>query len=104
MSDLISRSALLESIKDVEVSWYMDGNYSTYDDTTIVDIISEQPTVEARPCGKWEETEEAIKEFAKWCYVKGIDFSYMAKATDTEPFVATVIKKYNADMRGGKNE
>ena len=28
MSDLISRSALLETLKDVEVAWYMDGNYT----------------------------------------------------------------------------
>ena len=37
---------------------------------------------------------EAVKDFAKWCYIHGIDFSYMAKATDTEPFCTTVLKKY----------
>ena len=49
MSDLISRSKLFENIKGVEVAWYLDGNYTTYDDTTIMDIIEEQPTVEAVP-------------------------------------------------------
>lgn len=46
--ELISREALLKSIKGIEVAWYMDGNYETYDDTTIMEIIKEQPTVEAR--------------------------------------------------------
>lgn len=46
---LIDADAFVESIKGVEVIWYLDGNYETYDDTTIMDIIEEQPTVEAVP-------------------------------------------------------
>ena len=55
MSDLISREALLEAIKGVEVSWYLDRGYTNYDDTTIMDIIEEQPPVEAVPVvhGEW---------------------------------------------------
>jgi hypothetical protein len=37
---------LIEEIKDVEVAWYIDGNYETYDSTTIMDIIEEQPKLE----------------------------------------------------------
>ena len=46
---LIDADAFVEAIKGVEVSWYLDGNYETYDDSTIMDIIEEQPTVEAVP-------------------------------------------------------
>lgn len=42
---------------------------------------------------------QGIMKFAKWCYVNGIDFSYMAKATDTEPFVVKVINRFNAEIR-----
>lgn len=49
--------------------------------------------------------EKAIDEFAKWCYVNGIDFSYMRKATDTESFVTRVVKKFNAEqMKGGATD
>ena len=96
MSDLISRSWLVEAL---ESSGIADSEEDGWVHSFVMNMIADAPTVEERPCGEWEETEEAINEFAKWCYVNGIDFSYMAKATDTEPFVATVIKKYNADMR-----
>jgi hypothetical protein len=43
--------------------------------------------------------QEAIKDFAEWCYINGIDFSYMAKATDTEPFCTSIIKRFNADRK-----
>lgn len=42
---------------------------------------------------------KAIDEFAKWCYVNGIDFSYMHKATDTEPFCKRVIDRFNEEQR-----
>jgi len=64
MGDLISRSALLKSIEGVEVSFYLDDGVcgDNYDDTTIVDIINEQPTIEAVPVvyGEWlkEEPDE----------------------------------------------
>lgn len=41
---------------------------------------------------------DSIKIFAKWCYVNGIDFSYMAKGTDTEPFTIRVINKFKKEM------
>ena len=55
MSRLIDADAFVEAIKGVEVIWYLDGNYETYDDTTIMDIIEEQPTIEAVPVvrGEW---------------------------------------------------
>ena len=43
--------------------------------------------------------QSAIKEFASWCYVNGVDFSYMRKGTDTEPFATTVIKRFNEYIR-----
>ena len=36
---MIDEKKLIDSIKDVEVAWYIDGNYTTYDSTTIMDII-----------------------------------------------------------------
>ena len=52
---LIDADAFVEAIKGVEVIWYLDGNYETYDDSTIMDIIEEQPTIEAVPVvrGEW---------------------------------------------------
>lgn len=43
---MINEKRLIEEIKDVEVAWYIDGNYETYDSTTIMDIIEEQPKLE----------------------------------------------------------
>lgn len=41
---------------------------------------------------------ECIEEFADWCYMNGIDFSYMMKATDTEGFCERVIKRFNEEQ------
>ena len=46
---------------------------------------------------------DAIKEFADWCYINGIDFSYMRKATDTESYSERVIKRFLEEhLKGGK--
>ena len=44
--DLISRSALIKALTNVEVSFYLEDGQTkdTYDGTTIMDIIEEQPT------------------------------------------------------------
>lgn len=50
---MIDEKKLIKSIKDVEVAWYIDGNYTTYDSTTIMDIIEEQPKIsEWIPCNR----------------------------------------------------
>lgn len=36
-----------------------------------------------------------IKDFAKWCYVHGIDFSYMSSGYDVE----RVLDKYEEDRK-----
>ena len=41
---------------------------------------------------------DSIKKFAKWCYIHGIDFSYMAKGTDTIPFTERVINKFKEEI------
>lgn len=73
MSDLISRSVLIESIKDVEVSWYLDGDFTTYDDTTVVEIIEEQPTVDAVEVVRCKDCESYIpgKRSCKSEYLSG---------------------------------
>lgn len=40
----------------------------------------------------------SIKVFSEWCYINGIDFSYMAKATDTVPFTERVMKKFKEEI------
>lgn len=45
---MIDEKKLIEDITNVEVAWYLDGNYTTYDSTTIMEIIEEQPKV-----GEW---------------------------------------------------
>lgn len=54
---MIDEKKLIEEIKDVEVAWYLDGNYTTYDSTTIMDIIEEQPKV-----GEWILCSERLPE------------------------------------------
>lgn len=50
---MIDEKKLIEDITDVEVAWYLDGNYTTYDCTTIMEIIEEQPKVgEWIPCSQ----------------------------------------------------
>lgn len=41
---------------------------------------------------------ESIKVFAKWCYINGIDFSYMTKATDKIPFIDRVLNRFKTEM------
>ena len=41
---------------------------------------------------------ESIQKFAKFCYIYGIDFSYMAKGTDTIPFTERVINKFKEEI------
>lgn len=38
-----------------------------------------------------------IKEFAGWCYIHGIDFSYMSKGNEPKPFVERVLEEYEKD-------
>lgn len=98
MNDLISRSALIESITDVEVAWYMDGNYTTYDATTIVDIIQEQPTVEAKPVhGEWKHLGGDEWYCSECCHVIFTEGSW-------EKPEVKFCEECGADMRGGKND
>lgn len=61
MARAIDADALVESLTGVEVAWYLDGNYETYDSTTIMEIIDAQPTFDpvircrdcAVPHNKW---------------------------------------------------
>ena len=52
---MIDEKKLIEDITDVEVAWYLDGNYTTYDSTTIMEIIEEQPKV-----GEWISVEKEL--------------------------------------------
>lgn len=64
-------------------------------------ILTTESTLKAI---KKEERNKAIYEFANWCYMNGIDFSYMMKATDTENFCERVIKRFNEEqLKGGSD-
>ena len=52
---MIDEKKLIEALTDVEVTWYLDGNYTTYDSTTIMEIIEEQPKV-----GEWISVEKEL--------------------------------------------
>lgn len=65
----------------------------------IIRGIENEPTIEAVPVVQAESIrKEAVEDFAKWCYINGIDFSYMHKATDTEPFCKRVLKRYEEEQ------
>jgi hypothetical protein len=67
--------------------------------TNGVDLIPVYRVMQGFGHYEQEIRNKAIDEFAEWCYMNGIDFSYMAKATDTEPFCKRVIDKFNADQK-----
>ena len=46
---------------------------------------------------------ESIRLFSSWCYINGIDFSYMAKSTDKIPFTEKVIKRFKEDIEKDQN-
>ena len=52
---MIDEKKLIKDITDVEVAWYLDGNYTTYDSTTIMEIIKEQPKID-----RWNPTSEGM--------------------------------------------
>lgn len=41
---------------------------------------------------------DSIKKFSEWCYINGIDFSYMMKSTDDTKFTTRVINKFKKDI------
>ena len=47
---------------------------------------------------------KSIQKFAKFCYIYGIDFSYMAKSTDTQPFITTVINRFKEYLESEFNK
>ena len=102
VGDLISRSALLKAIEGVEVSFYLDDGVcgDNYDDTTIVDIINKQPTIEAVPVvhGEW------IKEENTW--ICSVCHKENACAYDEilHRFTDFFCPKCGADMRKGGAE
>ena len=67
---MIDEKKLIDSIKDVEVAWYIDGNYTTYDSTTIMDIIDKQPIIEkCADCSRrkfYQQGYEDGKNTDKW--------------------------------------
>ena len=47
---------------------------------------------------------KSIQKFVKFCYIYGIDFSYMAKSTDTQPFTTTVINRFKEYLESEFNK
>lgn len=72
---MIDEKKLIEDITDVEVAWYIDGNYTTYDSTTIMDIIEAQPKVgEWIPCSeRLPDNEQEVEISCKRNYIKSGD-------------------------------
>lgn len=91
MVELIDKSVLVEEIN----TWAIQCNAmsSIVMLQAVADVIERHPAITEA-----EIRAKAIEEFAEWCYVNGIDFSYMQKATDTEPFCKRVIDKFNAEQ------
>lgn len=104
MSDLISRSALVEEFEKQKQC--MDYGNALWSKSEIKSIINEQPTVEAKPVvhGKWIENTAGYyvcsncRQLAKGdmtgCFK---DRKFRQERTDFCP-------RCGSDMRGGKNE
>ena len=98
MSDLISRSALIEKMNDY-ISHTDERNSEHYVCKRIKKIIEDAPTVEAKPVvhGEWLQEGNAVYHWRQNCSICG------------NP-VYDKIKPYNfcpncgCDMRGGKND
>ena len=96
MSDLISRSALIESFEpDHNQDWYTPW---------IIDKINTAPTVEAKPVvhGEW------IEEWDREHFFSSCICSNCGKGTCRDSLMKWVKGAFcpncGADMRGGKNE
>lgn len=99
MSDLISRSALIEEIERQKLG--LSGNSELAYNLTLriadifCNIISKQPTVEANSVvkGEWIKRDTILKEYYK-CSLCG----------NAEDYRKNFCSSCGSDMRGGKNE
>ena len=100
MSDLISRSALIEEI-DYYISHTNDTNSEHYAYKRAKELIERQPTVEAKPVvkGEWERIPYSFAGGYKCscCGRKSVERHW-----NFCPKCGAIMN--GADMRGGKNE
>ena len=97
MSDLISRSALIEHIKDVPTWIAYDKNprkypVGMYDPEDIISSIENAPTIEAEPVvhGEWIYDEYGNPHCSKCEHVQDVPTNYCSEC--------------GTDMRGNQNE
>lgn len=64
----------------------------------LIDGFKQSHDIERSNCDVKNNDWESIKMFAGCCYTNGIDFSYMAKGTDTIPFIERVVKRFEQDI------
>jgi hypothetical protein len=100
MSDLISRSSLIEKIKErIESGIYHGASLFLFE--LFVRMVENAPTVEAKPVvhGEWKVDDE---EHELWeCSICGKVWCLYGTPIDNG---MNFCPKCGADMRGGKNE
>lgn len=106
MAEFVNKGALMEAYEKLPIQKTAevdcgDGfrNRPLVDLALVYEMICSQPTTTEA-----ELRANVIDEFAGWCYINGIDFSYMAKGTDKKTFVKTVIERFNSSKMKGEKE
>lgn len=114
MSDLISRSALIEHIKDVPTWLVHDKNprkypVGMYDPEDIISSIENAPTIEAEPVryGEWIEANDGT-HFCSECGSDAqytwddIDRNFINSANDVPDRISNYCPNCGAKMKGAK--
>ena len=104
MSDLISRKGVVNWLENYKFENYASvGHEKEYNFIeNLIKGIQNEPTVEARPSGKWRKYEDIdCVEFIKCSVCDGIFYD---GDNDTFDRPYNFCPNCGADMRGGKNE
>lgn len=94
MSDLVSADDVLNEAYKLNTASF----------NLVKDILSEvyhyeKASIKQQRKQEKEVRDKSIKQFADWCYINGIDFSYMSNSEKSgRQFLERVIEKYNVEQ------
>ena len=100
MSKLIYVDRLKKDILSLQDCY--NGFSDTYDKACIIGVIDEQPTIEERKSGKWEETDDGWDGTYYVCSECGCPWTLIDGTPKDNGM--NFCPNCGADMRGGNNE